>query len=831
MKRIIRKLTDLGTFYADSKSEKRNVILTNYISLITSTALLLLILTYYLYYGYNLAVFLRLAGGALLFLLPLLLNRFGAVMYSRILLSWLTPFIVFGISILDLNSGELMSPSSFVGLRLFLLAGFCFPFLIFNLKNWLWLSLGLSASVFSILFFDQIFKLFRPQYLQNIMSDPFYTFNNVRALIAMLAIGITLILLKRIVERNEEMNLELLNELERKNKVIKQQAEAEVYKLNEKLTNNLQLLKVSESRYRSLFEQASDFIAINDFEGNFIDANESWCREFGYTREELMKLKSADLIDREQLSKEPFRYADLKKGAHVLTYRRMVRKNKTIVEVEANVKKLQEDKILVIARDVTKLREAQRQIELNEAKFRGAFENSAIGMAMVSLDLKWTKVNKELSHILGYTEEQLINKSVSDFTHPEDKEGDYEVKHQLLIKGEITYQREKRYIHRNGGIVWVNLHASLVKDQNGVPLFFVSQIENITLSKKTKELLSVYEANMTSTINNTDLMIWSVDREYKLLMFNNPFFHYVNKHFGVQLKVGNSAFASLEGDRHEEITKKWIPLYNRAIDGHRITFEETRYGMDLQYSLSPILKADQVIGVSVFAKNVTENKERERELVEANKKIGELKLMALRSVMSPHFIFNVLNSIQFFITKNDRVNALHYLSTFSKLIRSVLTHSVKNKIRLIDELDMLKNYVSLEMTRFENKFDFTISVEPHIETQSILIPSLLIQPYVENAILHGLYNKKGKGKLSITLKEHEGILTFIITDNGIGRKAAKKLQKYGSQPHQSMGISITEERLNLINRDQKTTFEIEDLINDDSACGTKVTIGITYTTT
>ena len=320
-----------------------------------------------------------------------------------------------------------------------------------------------------------------------------------------------------------------------------------------------------------------------------------------------------------------------------------------------------------------------------------------------------------------------------------------------------------------------------------------------------------------------------VIREHKLLMFNNPFFNYAQKRFGIQLKMGNSAFASLEGDNYREITQKWIPLYDRALEGHRITFEETRYGVDLQYSLSPILKTDQVIGVSVFARNVTESKARERELVEANKKIGELKLMALRSVMSPHFIFNVLNSIQFFITKNDRVNALHYLSTFSKLIRNILTHSVKNRIKLTDELDMLENYVHLEMTRFEHKFDFSLTVEPHIEAQAILIPSLLIQPYVENAILHGLYNKKEKGTLSISVNENDGILTFVITDDGIGREAARQLRKYNAQPHQSMGISITEERLSLINKDQKTTFDIEDLKNANGPCGTKVTIGISYT--
>jgi len=207
-----------------------------------------------------------------------------------------------------------------------------------------------------------------------------------------------------------------------------------------------------------------------------------------------------------------------------------------------------------------------------------------------------------------------------------------------------------------------------------------------------------------------------------------------------------------------------------------------------------------------------------------------LKLMALRSVMSPHFIFNVLNSIQFFIAKNDRLNAINYLSTFSKLVRSILTHSVNNKIRLSDEIEMLQNYIELEMTRFENKFTFSLSIDPEVklEEESIVIPSLLIQPYVENAILHGLYNKPENGELSIRINEENGMIFFEIEDNGIGREAAMKLRKQHFSSHVSMGINITEERLKLINQSHHTAFEIEDMMDGDKPRGTRVRIGIPY---
>lgn len=274
------------------------------------------------------------------------------------------------------------------------------------------------------------------------------------------------------------------------------------------------------------------------------------------------------------------------------------------------------------------------------------------------------------------------------------------------------------------------------------------------------------------------------------------------------------------------MTEKWLPLYDRALAGERITLEETRFGIDFQYSLSPIVENNQVIGVSFFADNVTERKARDRELAEANKKIGELRLMALRSVMSPHFIFNVLNSIQYFIAKNDRLNAINYLSIFSKLVRSILTHSVNNKISLVDEIELLTHYIQLEMVRFENKFTFSLTMQPGIEPESIIIPSLLVQPYVENAILHGLYNKKSVGELSIHIHEKGDVITFEIQDNGIGREAALKLRMENFPAHNSMGINITEERLKLINLGQQAAFEIEDLQDENGPCGTRVKIMI-----
>jgi len=139
---------------------------------------------------------------------------------------------------------------------------------------------------------------------------------------------------------------------------------------------------------------------------------------------------------------------------------------------------------------------------------------------------------------------------------------------------------------------------------------------------------------------------------------------------------------------------------------------------------------------------------------------------------------------------------------------------------------MLKNYIQLEMIRFENKFDFNIEVVNQVDIDNIEIPSLLIQPYVENAILHGLYNKNEKGALSIRIKEEDETVVFEIEDDGVGREMAMKLRQQNFPSHKSMGVKLTEERLKLINHQNRAAFSVEDLKDAQGPTGTRVTIRI-----
>jgi streptogramin lyase len=209
-------------------------------------------------------------------------------------------------------------------------------------------------------------------------------------------------------------------------------------------------------------------------------------------------------------------------------------------------------------------------------------------------------------------------------------------------------------------------------------------------------------------------------------------------------------------------------------------------------------------------------------------RIATLQLNALRAQMNPHFIFNALNSIQNFINKNDEESANVYLSKFAALMRLILDNTKKGTIPLSDELKLLDIYLSLEKLRFKAKFDYTITVDSSISTEMQLIPSMLIQPYVENAVNHGLMHKEGKGLVDIRLAMRNDNIHCVIEDNGIGREKAMEL-KSKKQAHQSAGISITKDRLDILNLTPKgeMSVEITDLYDDSGeAAGTRVEIVI-----
>ena len=211
-------------------------------------------------------------------------------------------------------------------------------------------------------------------------------------------------------------------------------------------------------------------------------------------------------------------------------------------------------------------------------------------------------------------------------------------------------------------------------------------------------------------------------------------------------------------------------------------------------------------------------------------KIAETEMIALRAQMNPHFIFNCLNSIKLYTLENDSQTASEYLTKFSQLIRLVLENSRSEKVTLQKELETLKLYIDLEAMRFKDKVQYKINVVPHIDQQYIEIPPLLLQPYVENAIWHGLMHKPEGGNISIDIAQPDEYLLHIeISDDGIGREMAGQHKSKSATRQKSFGLKMTSERLDAINHiyKTKTAIKIVDLVDaDGNAAGTKVIIEI-----
>jgi len=212
---------------------------------------------------------------------------------------------------------------------------------------------------------------------------------------------------------------------------------------------------------------------------------------------------------------------------------------------------------------------------------------------------------------------------------------------------------------------------------------------------------------------------------------------------------------------------------------------------------------------------------------EFNRNLLNLKLKALRAQMNPHFIFNVINSIQHFIVNKEEESAHRYLTMFSKLIRTILNNSESNTVPLSEEFKALELYLKLESMRFEEAFEYEIHIDPQIAPSKIEIPSMLIQPYVENAIKHGILQASRPGKIRIAVELQYQFLKCTIEDNGIGRLAASR---YNSDTeHRSFGSFITRERLDAINAiyQNKLSETITDLYDPNGqANGTRVEIYI-----
>jgi len=394
------------------------------------------------------------------------------------------------------------------------------------------------------------------------------------------------------------------------------------------------IIKESEEKYRSLLEQASDAIYLSDINGNFTEVNESLCKITGYSKDELLQLNIKDIIDPEQLKADPIIQWQNLQERSVIRERRLIRKDGKIFEVESNVKRIADNQVLVIARDITERKLMEAGLREAEAKFRTAFEYSAIGIAMVSLKGNWLKVNISLCEMLGYSEQEFLAMSIFDITHPDDDSLNFDVINSVLTSENGVKHIEKRYIRKNGSEVWASVNTALIRDAEGAPLYFVTQILDISAHKKAeyaRKLIIENEERIRVLFDNVEGATCLLDTNFRLIIFNNVFIKTSVLLSGEKPQIGDEVYGFLPSDEK----KRRYEILNRVLAGNKEIFEveyekngETLY---FRTTLIPIIIDGKVTAISAYSIDFTERKRAEL-LILKGKELSETIINSLPGV-------------------------------------------------------------------------------------------------------------------------------------------------------------------------------------------------------
>ena len=323
-------------------------------------------------------------------------------------------------------------------------------------------------------------------------------------------------------------------------------------------------------------------------------------------------------------------------------------------------------------------------------------------------------------------------------------------------------------------------------------------------------------------------------RIFRQLGKNDSAYIYLRKYMTLKDSILNRQFLFRISNYKKEVEEAKKEARIGFLDrNNKIKQEQLKQEASLKKFLIAGLILMLITGIFIFryiaSKRKNEKLESEKKHAELQQRATELEMQALRAQMNPHFIFNCLSSINKFILKNDTDIASDYLTRFSRLIRQTLINSQLSLIPLSDEIEMLRLYLDMERLRFSDSFKYNITYENSIEPETVYVPPMLLQPFCENAIWHGLMHKDGEGKLEVVLSLQDGHLRCIIADNGIGRAKAAELKSGSNGKQKSLGLKITKERLAIFNNERSVHefYKTEDVLDaNGNVAGTKVALTI-----
>lgn len=383
-----------------------------------------------------------------------------------------------------------------------------------------------------------------------------------------------------------------------------------------------------------------------------------------------------------------------------------------------------------------------------------------------------------------------------------------------------TYVADKQYDEA------IKINETLVEEarQAEEPKQEVNQLQNLAniylesqnTQKAIESLKQAYEVAISSnqTLEARNILLKLVDhyrknrRSTEAINLYNEFLQKLDTLVKGDSTLIDDKFFQLYEDRIIQLEKE------RTLT-EELIIKKNRFNYVLQGSICLVLV---FLGFIVHA------------LYSINKRNKKIALQALRREMNPHFIFNSLNSVNQFIAQNNELEANKYLSSYSRLMRNIMENSSKDFISLATETEQLKEYLELEHMRFGDKFDYSICIDESLDADAILVPNMIIQPQLENAIWHGLRYKEGKGNLTLKIERNKDKVYVIIEDDGIGLEQSRKLKTVHQKHHNSRGLTNTRERIRLLNElyNMRIVMNIEEK-NEEGGSGVKVTLIFPWT--
>lgn len=315
----------------------------------------------------------------------------------------------------------------------------------------------------------------------------------------------------------------------------------------------------------------------------------------------------------------------------------------------------------------------------------------------------------------------------------------------------------------------------------------------------------------------------------------------------VQYRINNAAWQNTDSKSNQIILSSLSPddykIEIRAINNEGIISPQSQI---INFSIEAPLYKKPLFGLAIAAllfalmylyfknrlKNERKNNKHREDKNKLEQELKQSMLSSIKSQMNPHFLFNALNTIQSYIYTNDKENASQYLGKFSELTRMILDMSNKEIVSLAEEIKSLKLYVELEQLRFEDKLVYEFVIDENLSLDMSFIPSMLIQPYVENAIKHGLLHQKSPWRLTVTFTEKDNGVDVIVDDNGVGRKRSAELNRQkNKKQHESFATSANQKRLEILNKDVNNAISIKIIDKEDNfgnAVGTCIQLHIPF---